>query len=189
MASAAAVPRTTKMTVKGLDILQAGFRNEITIRPYSQISAGPKSARRSEPHGEQQIVSVIVARLRSRLGASNRMLELVAEQRLIPLVTTALFLEYEEVLKRAEQRLTTGMSEVNIAGFLGAFVSAAEPVEVHFLWRPLLSAPDDELVLECAVNGSAEAIVTHNTRHFMPAFRELSMATITPGTLLKRFKA
>ncbi|HXS26115.1 MAG TPA: putative toxin-antitoxin system toxin component, PIN family [Steroidobacteraceae bacterium] len=133
--------------------------------------------------------SVIVAGLRSRLGASNRLLELVAEQRLIPLVTTALFLEYEEVLKRPEQRLATGMSEADIAGFLGGFASAAEPVEVHFLWRPLLSDPDDELVLECAVNGSAEAIVTHNTRHFLPAFRELKMAIVTPRTLLKRFQA
>ena len=52
--------------------------------------------------------SVIVAGLRSRLGASNRLLELVAEERLVPLVTTALFLEYEEVLKRPEQRLATG---------------------------------------------------------------------------------
>ena len=133
--------------------------------------------------------SVIVAGLRSRLGASNRLLELVAEQRLIPLVTTALFLEYEEVLKRPEQRLATGMSEADIAGFLGAFASAAEPVEVHFLWRPLLSDPDDELVLECAVNGSAEAIVTHNTRHFTPAFHELKMAIVTPRTLLKRIEA
>lgn len=133
--------------------------------------------------------SVIVAGLRSRLGASNRLLGLVAEQRLIPLVTTALFLEYEEVLKRPEQRLATGMSEAEIAGFLGAFASAAEAVEVHFLWRPLLADPDDELVLECAVNGSAEAIVTHNTKHFMPASRELKMAIVTPGTLLKRFEA
>jgi putative PIN family toxin of toxin-antitoxin system len=91
--------------------------------------------------------SVIVAGLRSRLGASNRLLEFVAEERLVPLVTTALFLEYEEVLKRPEQRLATGMDEKDIAGFMGAFASAAEPVEVHFLWRPQLADPDDEIVL------------------------------------------
>ena len=130
--------------------------------------------------------SVVVAGLRSRLGASNRLLELVAEQRVIPLVTTALFLEYEEVLKRPEQRLVTGMSEEDVAGFLAAFASAAEPVDVHFLWRPLLADPDDELVLECAVNGRAEGIVTHNTKDFAQAFRELHMAIMTPATLLKR---
>ena len=132
--------------------------------------------------------SVIVAGLRSRLGASNRLLELAAEGRLVALVTTALFLEYEEVLRRPEQRLATSMSDEDVAGFLAAFASAAEPVDVHFLWRPLLTDPDDELVLECAVNGGAEAIVTHNVRDFMPAFRELKIAIVTPGTLLKRIE-
>ena len=129
--------------------------------------------------------SVVVAGLRSRLGASNRLLEFVAERRVIPLVTTALFLEYEEVLKRPEQRLATGMSEADVMGFLAAFASAAEPVDVHFLWRPLLADPDDELILECAVNGRAEAIVTHNAKDFAPAFRELRVAVLTPGVLLK----
>jgi putative PIN family toxin of toxin-antitoxin system len=132
--------------------------------------------------------SVIVAGLRSRLGASNRILTLVAEQRLVPLVTTALFLEYEDVLSRPEQRLATHMSEEDVAGFLAAFASAAEPVDVHFLWRPQLTDPADELVLEAAVNGRARAIVTHNVRHFLPAARELGVQVITPAELLERMK-
>ena len=132
--------------------------------------------------------SVIVAGLRSRLGASNRLLEFVAEERLVPLATTALFLEYEEVLKRPEQRLATGMDEKDIAGFMAAFASAAEPVEVHFLWRPQLADPDDEIVLEAAVNGRSKAIVTHNVRDFEPAAGEFGIEVVTPGTFLKRIK-
>ena len=132
--------------------------------------------------------SVIVAGLRSRLGASNRLLELVAEERVVPLATTALFLELEEVLKRPEQRLATGMDERDIAGFMAAFASAAEPVEVHFLWRPRLTDPDDETVLEAAVNGRAKAIVTHNGRHFQPAAGEFGIEVVTPATFLKRIK-
>ncbi len=88
--------------------------------------------------GELRLVvdtSVIVAGLRSQLGASNRILTLVAERRLVPLVTTALFLEYEDVLNRPEQRLATGMSVDDVVGFLVGLASAAEPVEVHFMWR------------------------------------------------------
>ena len=129
--------------------------------------------------------SVVLAGLCSRLGASNRLLELAAEQRVIPRVTTAMFLEYEEVLKRSEQRLGTGMSEADVTGFRVAFASAAEPVDVHFLWRPLLADPDDELVPECAVNGRAEVIIAHNTKDFALAFRELRVAIVTPGVLLK----
>jgi putative PIN family toxin of toxin-antitoxin system len=132
--------------------------------------------------------SVIVAGLRSRLGASNRLLELVAEERLVPLATTALFLEYEEVLRRPEQRLATGMDEKDITGFMAAFASAAEPVEVHFLWRPQLADPDDEIVLEAAVNGRSKAIVTHNVRHFHPAAGEFGIEVVSPGTFLKRIK-
>jgi predicted nucleic acid-binding protein len=82
---------------------------------------------------------VVVAGLRSQLGASNRVLTLVAELRLVPLVTTALFLEYEDVLSRPEQRLATGMAKEDVSGFLAALASAAEPVNVHFMWRPQLS--------------------------------------------------
>jgi len=129
--------------------------------------------------------SVLVAGLRSRLGASNRLLALVAEGRCVPLVTTAVFLEYEDVLLRPEHRLATGMSERDVAGFLNALASAAEPVEVHFMWRPQLSDSADELMLEVAVNGQAVAIVTHNLRDFLPVERSFGIAVKTPARVLK----
>jgi putative PIN family toxin of toxin-antitoxin system len=129
-----------------------------------------------------------VAGLRSQLGASNRILSFVAAQRIVPLVTTALFLEYEDVLNRAEQRLATGLSPEEIVRFLAALASAAEPVDVHFLWRPQLADPADELVLEAAVNGRATAIVTHNVRDFLPAAKDFNVEVITPGKLLRRMK-
>lgn len=130
--------------------------------------------------------SIMVAGLRSRLGASNRVFELVARERLTPMATTALFLEYEDVLSRPEHRLATGMSEEDVAEFMAAFASAAEPVEVHFLWRPQLGDPADELMLEAAVNGGAKAIITHNVRDFLPAARAFGMEVLTSSQLLKR---
>ena len=129
--------------------------------------------------------SVLVAGLRSRLGASNSVLLAVAEGRCTPLVTTAVFLEYEAVLLRPEQRLATGMTPEDVEGFLAAFASAAEPVELNFLWRPQLRDPADELMLEAAVNGRAEALVTHNIDDFQSATERFGVSTLTPGAFLK----
>ena len=128
-----------------------------------------------------------VAALRSRSGASNAILEHVARGRLQPLVSTALFLEYEEVVTRPEIRLATGMSAKDISGFLAALASSAEAVEVNFRWRPQLSDPKDELVLEAAVN--ADALVTHNKRDFEPATRLLGVRVLLPRDVLKELRS
>jgi putative PIN family toxin of toxin-antitoxin system len=129
--------------------------------------------------------SVIVAALRSRSGASNAVLELVALGKLQALASTALFLEYEEVLHRPENRLATGMSEQDVDDFLAALASAAEAVEVNFRWRPQLKDPKDEFVLEAAVNGQADALVTHNIRDFEPATRLFGLRVLLPREVLK----
>ena len=132
--------------------------------------------------------SVLVAAFRSRRGASNAILQLVARGKLHPLVTTALFLEYEEVLLRAEQRLATKMSAGDVESALAAFAAASEAVEVHFRWRPQLTDPADELVLEAAVNGRADALVTHDLRDFVKAAERFELRVITPQECLKELK-
>ena len=54
--------------------------------------------------------SIIVAALRTRRGAANAVLRLVAQRRLVALATPPLFLEYEDVLKRPEQQLVHGLT-------------------------------------------------------------------------------
>ncbi len=129
--------------------------------------------------------SIIVSALRSKTGASNAILRLIAARALTPLATPALFLEYEEVLKRPEQRLAHGLGLNEIDQFLSALASACEPVETRFQWRPQLSDPDDEMVLEAALNGRADAIVTHNIKDFKIAPERFRLRVLTPRDLLK----
>ena len=89
---------------------------------------------------------------------------------------------------RPEHRLATCMSEAEVEGFLAALASAAEAVELNFLWRPQLRDPADELMFEAAVNGHAEALVTHNLRDFYPAAGIFGIRVMTPAALLKELR-
>lgn len=130
--------------------------------------------------------SVLVAALRSRSGAGNAVLKLIATHRLIPLATPPLFLEYEDVLKRPEHRLAHGLSPEEIDDFLSEFAALVEPVEVHFQWRPQVSDPSDEMVLEAAINARADALVTYNVAHFAPAANRFQIPVLLPASLLKK---
>ncbi len=132
--------------------------------------------------------SIIVAALRSRSGASNALLRSVAMQELTPLITTALFLEYEDVLLRPEQRLVHKLDSDDVVKFLAAFASSSEPVDVRYQWRPQLADANDEMVLEAAVNGRADALVTHNLKDFTLAARKFGLRVLRPAGVLAELK-
>ena len=133
--------------------------------------------------------SVIVSAFRSRNGASFAILELVAARQVTPLVSTALFLEYEDVLQRDEQCAVHGLSSSDLVGALQELAALCEPVEVHFRWRPRTSDPGDDLVLEAAVNGRADYLVTHNIRDFVGSAAEFELRVVTPGAFLSRMRS
>lgn len=131
---------------------------------------------------------VIVAAFRSRRGASNALLRRVDEGHAILLCSTALFLEYGAVLSRARTRAFTGHSLDDVAGIMSALAAVCEPVDISFRVRPLLRDPDDEMVLEVALNAPADAIVTHNVRDFAPA-RALGVMIANPGEMIGRLNS
>ncbi len=133
--------------------------------------------------------SVVVAALRTRLGAGNAVLRLVATRRVVALVTPPLFLEYEDVLKRPEHQLVHGLAPEAIDEFLAELAALIEPVEVHFQWRPQSRDPNDEMVLEAAINGQADALVTYNIADFAKAGERFRVSVLRPGDLLKKVKA
>lgn len=132
--------------------------------------------------------SVLVSALRSRLGAGNAILRLVAQRRLVLLATPPLFLEYEDVLKRPEHRLAHGLSSEEIDEFLRELAALIEPVELHFRWRPQVHHSNDEMVLEAAINGDADALVTYNISDFSVAGERFDLPVLTPAHLLKKVK-
>jgi putative PIN family toxin of toxin-antitoxin system len=132
--------------------------------------------------------SVVVAGLRTRLGAGNAVLRLIAEKQVRLLATPPLFLEYEDVLKRPEHRLVHGLTVEEIDEVLAEMAALIEPVDVHFRWRPQTRDPNDEMVLEAAINGQADAVVTYNVADFIEASKRFEFAVMPPAKLLKKVK-
>ena len=133
--------------------------------------------------------SVIAAAFRSRHGASNALLHAAVERRLQVLVTTSLFLEYETVLKRPEQRLASGLTMERVDQVLAGLAALCEPVETHFQWRPQLADAADEMVLEAAINGRADVLATFNLRHFAGAAERFGLAVVRPAAILRMLRS
>jgi len=112
--------------------------------------------------------NVLVAGLSSRNGVSFALLSLAMDRAFCLLASPALWLEYEAVLKRPEITRMHQLSLSDIDDVLHALCEVVEPVESHFLWRPQLRDPNDEMVLEAAINGAATHLVSFNLRDFDP---------------------
>lgn len=131
---------------------------------------------------------VVVAGMRSPTGASAALLLAAFERRLTLCANVALMLEYEAVCSRSAHRMAAGLTQKEVFVFLDAIAALVEPVETHFLWRPQLRDPGDEMVLEAAVNGRAQAVVTFNTRDFGPAAGRFGIELLPPREALALLK-
>ena len=128
--------------------------------------------------------NVLRAGLWSRDGASFRLLELVRGRRIEPALSVPLVLEYEMVLKRQAAEL--GLAPSDIDAVLDFLCDVGHHQRIHFLWRPSLRDPRDELVLELAVAAGCRQIVTFNGRDFAGSER-LGVEVVTPAQFLRNF--
>ncbi len=126
--------------------------------------------------------NVLKAALRSNKGASFKLLSLVGTQKFEVHVSVALVLEYEDVLQR--YRAEIGFSQDELSLFIDSLCSMAHHHKIYFLWRPLLSDYNDELILELAVAARCAYIVTHNVNDFKGS-EKFGVQAITPKEFLQ----
>lgn len=131
---------------------------------------------------------VMVAALRSDRGASRQLLLAALYRRFDLLLSVPLMLEYEAVLTRPEHLKASGLQRWEVEQVLDDVAASAVPVQLAFRWRPQLQDPDDDMVLEAAVNGGAVAIVTFNRRHFVAAARMFNCAVVAPSEALQQIR-
>src|SRR5215469_5848278 len=128
----------------------------------------------------------MVAAFRSNRGASRQLLMTALEGGLDLLVSMPLMIEYEAVLTRIEHLAEIGLACDEVNEVLDAVARVAVPVSLHYLWRPRLKDSADEMVLEAAVNGNADALVTFNLRHLAEGASEFGLHVMLPREAWKR---
>ena len=131
---------------------------------------------------------MLVAAFRSDRGASRHLLTSGLDRRFEILASVPLIFEYEAVLTRPEQLDASGLTAREVNQVLDALVKVAVPVHLQFLWRPWAKDPADDMVLETAVNGRADWLVTFNTRHLAEAAREFGIGVARPGEAWKEIR-
>ena len=130
---------------------------------------------------------VIVAALRSPAGASAELLRRALDGDLSVVVSVSLVLEYEAVATRDDQLVRIAASAADIRNVIDALVLTACRLHDVARLRPQLRDADDEHVLEAAVQGGADTIVTFNRRDFTGAAR-FGVEVMVPGDLLKELR-
>ena len=126
--------------------------------------------------------NVFVSALRSRRGASFRLLMSLDSNKFNVSVSVPLVLEYEDAGKRLGRE--SGLTSRDVEDILDYVCSIADHREIHFLWRPILKDPKDDHVLELAVEASAEFIVTYNKRDFV-GVEKFGIQIVTPKEFLQ----
>jgi len=126
---------------------------------------------------------VLISALRSRNGASFKLLSLIDNNNFTFALSVPLVLEYEAVAKRMSRNL--GLTHADIEDVVDYLCTIGEHRKVHFLWRPNLKDPGDDFVLELAVESECNYIVTHNIKDFKD-IKKFNLKAITPQELLRK---
>lgn len=126
--------------------------------------------------------NVLIAGLRSRRGASYKLLTLLNDERWQVNVSVALVFEYETLLKR--EKIILGLSLQDIDDLVEGICAIANKRDIFFLWRPLANDPDDDFLLELAIESQADFLITYNQRDLQPVER-FGIRVVTPKVFLQ----
>jgi putative PIN family toxin of toxin-antitoxin system len=130
--------------------------------------------------------SVLVSAARSRAGASFAIVSSIPNPQFQICLSVAVYTEWQAVLSRPEH-WPPGADAALAESFVRYLASKAYLQDIHFLWRPFLRDPDDDMVLECAVAAGCRYIVTHNVKDFRRT-EQLGVKAITPAEFLHILK-
>ncbi|MBK1838860.1 putative toxin-antitoxin system toxin component, PIN family [Azospirillum sp. YIM B02556] len=129
---------------------------------------------------------VLFAAFHSRSGASRRLLLELLDGKLTLLLSPTLMVEYETVLTRPRNLDLFGIGIADVLSVLDELAGLCVPVAFDYRWRPVANDPDDDHVLETAINGGADAIASFNLTDLAAGARPFGIAVERPVDILRR---
>jgi len=129
--------------------------------------------------------NVVFSALYSDAGASYQLLMSLQHKAIVPCLSVALVLEYEQALLDHLDQFE--QTEDEIRDTLDYLCTVSVRQTVFYLWRPFLRDPKDDMVLELAVASGARLVVTHNIKHFA-GIERFGIKAVSPAELLKRLR-
>jgi putative PIN family toxin of toxin-antitoxin system len=124
---------------------------------------------------------VVVEALCNPGGPSAEYLRSARRREIRLTANIGLALEYQALCESEDAQARAGLSSQDADLFATGLIAMLDPVETHRLWSPRLRDPTDEMVLEAAVNGQADAIVTFHPRDFAVASDRFGIEVMKPG--------
>lgn len=131
---------------------------------------------------------VLLSAFISPEGASRQLVLDALEGKFALLLSTALLMEYESVLRRPAHLARAKATGAEVSEILDALLGICVPVAFDYKWRPTGAHADDELVIETAINGHADALATFNLRDMRDAGARFGFRAERPGPLVRRLR-
>lgn len=132
---------------------------------------------------------VLVGAFDSPTGASRQLLLEVLDGNVCPLMSTGLMFEYETVLTRPAMARMIGIDTPAVLAVLDELAGLCVPVALDFHWRPVAADPDDDMIIETAINGGADLIATFNIADMRAGAARFGIAVERPASVLRRLRS
>jgi predicted nucleic acid-binding protein len=127
-----------------------------------------------------------VTAIRSSGGAARVIVTMILRGQVTGLMDVKLGLEYRDVALRPEHLSASELSQQEVLGLIESLEAASETVEIVIQFRPLSSDPNDDMILDLAINGHAEAVITKNAKHFGAAGGRFGIPILSPAEFLRQ---
>ena len=132
--------------------------------------------------------NVWISALISKDGISREVIRWALLDKIAPQISTTLFLEYEDVMKREKIQALCSLTIQEQEELFQAFLSTCKWNEIFYLWRPNLTDEGDDFLIELAVASNSSVIITDNVKDIECGELKFNIEVLTPKQFIERYR-